>query len=114
MRGDWPACHSIGGVRGHGALWRFSWATGDYLALAASYPFRWFASMDYCVEPEIARHREEVLDRISRTIRANFDCRSGARDLGIEHRLMPVIQGGGLRIMSAALTASRLTMAARA
>jgi hypothetical protein len=92
MRGDWPACHSIGGVRGHGALWRFSWATGDYLALAASYPFRWFASMDYCVEPEIARHREEVLDRISRTIRANFDCRSGARDLGIEHRLMPVIQ----------------------
>src|SRR3546814_16443846 len=22
-----------------------------------------------------------------------FDCRSGARDLGIEHRLMPVIQG---------------------
>lgn len=71
----------------------FPWTTSDYLALAASFPFRWFASMDYCVEPEIARDREEVLDRISRTIRANFDCRSGARDLGIEHRLMPVIQG---------------------
>ncbi|EQB16816.1 MULTISPECIES: DUF7221 family queuine tRNA-ribosyltransferase-like protein [Sphingobium] len=71
----------------------YPWRTTDYLVLAASYPFRWFASMDYCVEPEIARDREEVLDRISRTIRANFDCRSGARDLGIEHRLMPVIQG---------------------
>lgn len=71
----------------------FPWRTADYLALAASYPFRWFASMDYCVEAEIARDREEVLDRISRTIRANFDCRSGARDLGIEHLLMPVIQG---------------------
>src|SRR3546814_3607384 len=52
-------------------------------------------SSDVCSSdlPEIARDREEVLDRISRTIRANFDCRSGARDLGIEHRLMPVIQG---------------------
>ncbi|OAN53646.1 deazapurine DNA modification protein DpdA family protein [Sphingobium sp. TCM1] len=71
----------------------FPWRTDDYLALAASYPFRWFASMDYCVEPEIAADREEVLGRISRTIRANLDCRRGARDLGIEHRLMPVIQG---------------------
>ena len=71
----------------------FPWRTSDYLELAASYPFRWFASMDYCVEPEIAPDREEVLDRISRAIRANLDCRSGARDRGIEHRLMPVIQG---------------------
>lgn len=71
----------------------FPWRVEDYLALAASYPFRWFASMDYCVEPEIAPDREEVLDRISRTIRANLDCRRGARDLGIEHRLMPVMQG---------------------
>jgi hypothetical protein len=38
----------------------FPWTTSDYLALAASFPFRWFASMDYCVEPEIARDREEV------------------------------------------------------
>ena len=26
----------------------FPWSTGDYLTLAASYPFHWFASMDYC------------------------------------------------------------------
>lgn len=71
----------------------YPWATDDYLTLAACYPFRWFASMDYCVEPEVARDREEVLDRISRTIRANFDCRAGARERGIEHRLIPVIQG---------------------
>src|SRR3546814_94804 len=70
----------------------FPWSTTDYLTLAASYPFRWFASMDYCVEPEIARDREEVLDRISRTIRAHFDCSSGARALCIQHLLKPVIE----------------------
>jgi hypothetical protein len=71
----------------------YPWATEDYLDLAASYPFRWFASMDYCVEPEIAPDREEVRDRISRTIRVNRDCWRGAHDRGIAHRFMPVMQG---------------------
>ncbi|BAK66623.1 hypothetical protein SLG_19480 [Sphingobium sp. SYK-6] len=71
----------------------FPWATEAYLDLAASYPFRWFASMDYCVEPEIAPDREEVRDRISRTIRVNRDCWRGAHDRGIAHRFMPVIRG---------------------
>ncbi|AMK23220.1 MULTISPECIES: deazapurine DNA modification protein DpdA family protein [Sphingomonadaceae] len=71
----------------------YPWTVDDYMILAASYPFRWFASMDYCVEPEIARDRDEVLDRIARTIRVNLDCRTRARDLGIDRRLMPVIQG---------------------
>tara|TARA_R110000868_G_scaffold402710_2_gene679248 strand:+ start:27984 stop:28970 length:987 start_codon:yes stop_codon:yes gene_type:complete len=71
----------------------YPWATEQYLDLAANYPFRWFASMDYCVEPEIAPDREEVRDRISRTIRVNRDCWRGAHDRGIAHRFMPVVQG---------------------
>lgn len=71
----------------------FPWSIRDYLELAAAYPFRWFASMDYCVESELVRDRDGVLDRISRTIRVNRDCHRGARDLDIVHRFMPVIQG---------------------
>jgi hypothetical protein len=49
--------------------------------------------MDYCVEPEIAPDREEVRDRISRTIGVNRDCWRGAHDRDIAHRFMPVVQG---------------------
>ena len=69
------------------------WSVDEYMTLAAAYPFRRFASLDYCCEAEIARDRDEVLDRISRTIRANRDCRERALDLGILDRFMPVLQG---------------------
>ncbi|WP_454887322.1 deazapurine DNA modification protein DpdA family protein [Sphingomonas oryzagri] len=81
---------------GYVAMSRYNgipWSVDEYMALAASYPFRRFASLDYCTEEGVARDREEVLDRISRTIRANRDCRMRAADLGIADRLMPVIQG---------------------
>jgi hypothetical protein len=71
----------------------FPWTLADYVELATAYPFRWWASADYCVEAEVARDREEVFDRISRTIRANRDCRRMAEDRGIADTLMPVIQG---------------------
>lgn len=71
----------------------FPWTIADYVALAAAYPFRWWASADYCVEAEIARDRDEVMDRLSRTIRANHDCRRLAMDYGIVDTMMPVIQG---------------------
>ncbi|PBN42964.1 hypothetical protein [Sphingobium sp. D43FB] len=71
----------------------FPWTIADYVALASAYPFRWWASADYCVEQEIARDREEVDDRLSRTIRANRDCRRLADDFGIASTMMPVIQG---------------------
>ena len=71
----------------------FPWSLSDYISLAAAYPFKWWASADYCVEAEIARDREEVIDRLSRTIRANRDCRRLGEDLGIADTLMPVIQG---------------------
>jgi len=71
----------------------FPWSISDYVTLAAAYPFRWWASADYCVEPQIAADRDEVSDRISRTIRANLDCWQLANDHGIAETMMPVIQG---------------------
>lgn len=71
----------------------FPWSIADYMALAASYPFRRIAAADYCCEHEIAGDRDEVLDRISRTIATNRECRERAADLGIIDRLMPVLQG---------------------
>jgi hypothetical protein len=69
------------------------WTVDDYIELAASYPFRRFASLDLCTEAEIARDRDEVLDRISRTIALNHACHARAVDRGIDARFMPVIQG---------------------
>lgn len=71
----------------------YPWTTDDYVRLAAAHPFRWWASLDYCVEHQVAGDRDEVLDRISRTIRANIDCRIRAEDRGIIGSFMPVIQG---------------------
>ncbi|MDF0491143.1 hypothetical protein PX699_22490 [Sphingobium sp. H39-3-25] len=71
----------------------FPWSIDDYFRLAQAFPFRRIASLDYCTEHEIASDREEVLDRISRTIRANRDCRDRAADLGLLSRFMPVLQG---------------------
>lgn len=71
----------------------YPWTIDDYIRLAAAYPFRWWASLDYCVEHQVAGDRDEVLDRISRTIRANIECRLRADDAGILANFMPVIQG---------------------
>lgn len=72
----------------------FGWTAERYvLDLATAFPFRWFASMDLCVEPEVAPDRDAVLDRIAGTANLNMLCWRLARDAGIENRLMPVIQG---------------------
>ncbi|HEX7784354.1 MAG TPA: hypothetical protein VF509_16260 [Sphingobium sp.] len=71
----------------------FPWSLSAYVSLASAYPFEWWASADYCVEAEIARDRDEVADRLSRTIRANRDCQVLGEDAGIADRLIPVIQG---------------------
>jgi hypothetical protein len=71
----------------------FPWTAEAYVELAASFPFEKFASLDYCVEEEVAGSQGEVWDRISRTISANRHCRRLAADYGIVDRFMPVIQG---------------------
>ena len=71
----------------------FPWAPEDYIDLAASFPFERFASMDYCVESEVAANLGEVRDRISRTVRLNVQCLNLAARAKIADRFMPVIQG---------------------
>ncbi|MBD2745999.1 hypothetical protein IC232_04720 [Microvirga sp. BT688] len=69
------------------------WSVDEYLDLCAAYPWRWAAAADLCVEPEVARNRDLVLDRISATVDLNRACIRGARERGILSRLMPVLQG---------------------
>ncbi len=71
----------------------FPWDIDEYLDLAASAPWLWWASMDWCVEPEIAHNEDVVLDRISGTVRLNVQCFNGADRRGIADRFVPVIQG---------------------
>jgi hypothetical protein len=73
----------------------FDWAVEQYVGLGAAHPWRWFASMDACVEKEAAGDRAKVLDRIAWTVRLNHACRSEATRQGCADRLMPVIQGAG-------------------
>lgn len=61
--------------------------------LASQYPFTRFSSLDLCCEQEIAGNRQEIAERVSKTIHLNKRCAIAARDLGIEDRLMPIIQG---------------------
>jgi hypothetical protein len=71
----------------------FPWRVDDYLDLCAAAPWRGFFSQDLCAEPEIARDRNAVLDRISGTVRLNMLCRNGAERRGILDRFSPVLQG---------------------
>lgn len=72
----------------------FPWTPEQYIfGLCAAYPWASFASLDQCVEPEIAPNRFEVQERISKTINLNKTCQMLANDAGIGDRLMPVIQG---------------------
>lgn len=72
----------------------YSWTPESYiLDLCARYPFARFSSMDLCVEQEVASDRDEVRERISKTINLNQRCHRLSCDAGIEDRLMPVIQG---------------------
>lgn len=71
----------------------FPWTIDAYFKLARAFPFRRIASLDYCTEQEIAPDREEVLDRVARTVRANRDCALRADEADLAHRFMPVLQG---------------------
>lgn len=53
----------------------------------------WWAAADWCIEPEVAGDNEEVLDRISGTVRLNRLCLNGGERRGIADRFVPPIQG---------------------
>lgn len=71
----------------------FPWDTNEYLDLAGTAPWLWWASQDWCVEPEMVHDEDAVLDRISGTVRLNVLCREGGKRRGIIDRFVPVIQG---------------------
>ncbi|AXK43885.1 DUF7221 family queuine tRNA-ribosyltransferase-like protein [Erythrobacter aureus] len=75
----------------------YPWSPENYIfGLCTKFPFTRFASLDYCVEAEIAHDNNQVQERISRTIALNYTCQMLANDAGIGDRLMPVIQGSNV------------------
>lgn len=70
----------------------YRWSVDDYIDLAASYPWTWYASMDMSVEPEIAEDRPLRLLRIAATAGLLFRCTRAARAKGLKAP-MPVLQG---------------------
>jgi len=70
----------------------YRWTTEEYVRLAGSFPWAWWASMDYCCEPQIAHDKVEVRDRVRRTADGHVLCSNMASDLGVAAP-MPVLQG---------------------
>lgn len=70
----------------------YSWSPEEYLDLAASAPWCWYASLDLCVEPDIAQNDLELQLRLAGTV-ANYGllCRL-ASDRGMNLPLA-VLQG---------------------
>ncbi len=70
----------------------YPWSTADYVRLVASGPWSWWAAMDLCCEPEIARDRATVLQRVEGTVANLARCREEAERQGVRPP-MPVLQG---------------------
>ena len=67
----------------------YPWSPSEYLDLVAAYPWRWYAAMDLCCEPELGA---EVNERIARTVSNLVDLRALAASRGLPMP-MPVLQG---------------------
>ncbi len=70
----------------------YPWSISDYVRLAGSYPWRWYASMDFCCEREVAADREIVLQRVRATAEHLALVRAEADRQAIAWP-MPVLQG---------------------
>lgn len=70
----------------------FPWTPNQYLDLVESWDWTWWASMDQCVEPEVAGCPLSIYMRMAETCRMYSELRSRARDRGLKDP-MPVIQG---------------------
>jgi len=76
----------------------YRWTPEQYVELAGSYSWAWWASMDFCCEPQVAGNRAVVAERIERTALYLFACRCIAyrwRTAGAFWLAdpMPVLQG---------------------
>lgn len=70
----------------------YRWTVSQYLDLVASYPWTWWAAMDYCCEPQIAGDRPLRILRIAGTAHRLAQCQVEARRRGLPQP-MPVLQG---------------------
>ena len=70
----------------------YRWTVDQYLELVAAHPWSFWASMDYCCEPEVSGDRPLRLLRIAATCYMLGQCRQAARERGLPEP-MPVIQG---------------------
>lgn len=70
----------------------FPWTVENYVSLAASRPWAWWAQMDACCEKEIASSRDAVRMRQAETVRLLTECRLVAKYMGASPP-MPVLQG---------------------
>lgn len=70
----------------------YPWSIDEYLNLVESYEWAWYSTMDYCVEPELAGSKMEVMFRIAETCRLYSEVRKVAADRGLPLP-MPVLQG---------------------
>jgi hypothetical protein len=70
----------------------YRWTVAQYVDLAAAFPWRWWASMDYCCEPEVASDRPLRLLRIAATAGMLAQCAREAEYRGIAPP-MPILQG---------------------
>lgn len=70
----------------------YRWSVSDYVSLAASWHWAWWASMDFCCEPEIARNQDEVRERVRKTATKLIECRLEAEAQECSPP-MPVLQG---------------------
>lgn len=70
----------------------YRWTLEDYLDLVEARPWRWWASLDYCCEDEVAGDELTRLIRIAATAVNFARCAAEARRRGLPEP-MPVLQG---------------------
>lgn len=71
---------------------QYRWTVEEYVALAASRDWAWWASMDFCCEPQIAQDQAEIERRQDLTWTYLGLCDAEAERAGIKPP-MPVLQG---------------------
>lgn len=71
----------------------YPWSRDEYLDLCRAHPWTWYATRDFCCEPQIARNRGEVLKRVTATVDEFFALRRLATLERGMRAPMPVLQG---------------------
>jgi len=76
----------------------YPWTVAQYVEMVATHrpgmpwPWAWWSQMDLCCEPQIARDRAAVLERVTGTVALLGECNREADQWGIM-RPMPILQG---------------------